>query len=346
MKRVNMLKPYVFNPMALYAKGFNNFETESLSDVCEQINYKMGIHTPEQSHLATILLELEKHIYNLRNIPKNEKDSPKHIEKFVRYVSAERGGLEDIINSCNDFSPEVDFFRSEFEKLLDKKSKSIPLTEDTISTLIENLKNKMNEKGFTEEKNKLRTRIEKNRQSLFKYTEFLQQKYLNLGIIRFEIAFPCRNKNEIKEFIKKYIEYKKDFLYFLTKRQFKHSVVGHIWKFQPQQKDGYISCHIVLFLNKFDLARDLKPLPLHLQDEMKILKSRWEEFIENENSFWDCNSYLEYRCTRTVFFQNNKEIKTELKRIVNYFVNPDYFIRLSLKEGFRSYGRGEIPSTP
>lgn len=340
-----MLKPYFSNPMALYAEGFQSFETASFYDLGEKINYKSNLEILEQGHLVQMILDLEKHIYNLRNFSEANKATIKHIQNFVRYINAEKGCLGELINSFNDFSPEVNIFRFEFEKLLnekDEKNKKILFTECRISILLENVKNKINEENFAKEKNKLRTRIEKNRKSLFEYTDFLQKKYSSLEIVRFEIAFPCCNENERNKFIEKYIKYKKDFLYFLIKRQFKHSIVGHLWKFQPQQEDGYVSCHVVLFLNTADLKKDLKHH--HTNDKMKIIQSRWSELTNDRGGFWSSNSRFEYRCTHAISFRNNN-IETELKKIVDYFINPDYFIRLNLTKGTRSYGRGEIPRT-
>jgi hypothetical protein len=109
-----MLIPYFSNPMAHYALGFKYFETDSLCDLCEQIDYQMQCHMPEQSHLAEMILTLEKHIYNLRNI------SESNIDDFASYIYSEWHYLKEIVNSINDFSPELNIFRVEFKLFLEE----------------------------------------------------------------------------------------------------------------------------------------------------------------------------------------------------------------------------------
>lgn len=338
-----MLKPYLSNPMAHYAVGFQSFEIESLYALCEQIDYEMQQHTPEQSYLAKMILELEKHIYDLRNTSELNEIYESCIDDFARYIYSEWIYLKDIINPINDFSPEINIFRVEFEFFLHERGSSneiIPVKKDRIYIFINKLKSKFKEEEFSKGKNNLRTRVEKNRKSLSKYTESLQYDYPNLEIIRFEIALRPQNEDKMEEFIKKYIEYKNDFLYFLTKREFKHNIVGYMWKFQPQQDDGYVSCHMILFLNKDKMGRGIKQQDMNVKIE--ILQSRWKELTRNYGKFWDCNTYLQYRLNPIISFKNNDyKIQDELENIVNYFVNPDYFFRLKLERKYRSYGRGE-----
>lgn len=339
-----MLKPYLSNPMAHYAVGFQSFETESLYALCEQIDYEMQQHTPEQSYLAEMILKLEKYIYDLRNTSELNKIYESCINDFARYIYSEWNCLKDIVNPINDFSPELNIFRVEFKFFLEEKginNKLIPVTKDRLYVFINKIKSKFKEEEFSKEKNNLRTKVEKNRKSLSKYTESLHYDYPNLEIIRFEIALRPKNEDKMEDFIKRYIKDKNDFLYFLTKREFKHNIVGYMWKFQPQQDDGYVSCHMVLFLNKDKIERGLKQQDMDVK--MKILQSRWKELSRNYGEFWDCNSSLRYRLNPVISFKNNDyKIQNELNKIVNYFVNPDYFFRLKLERKYRSYGRGEI----
>lgn len=341
-----MLKPCLFSPMAHYAVGFQSFEMESLYDLYEQIDYKMQQHTPEQSYLAEMISNLEKHIYDLRNISELNESYASYIDDFVSYIYFECSSLKNIINPINDFSPELNIFRVEFKLFLEKKgvnNKLIPVTKERLYVFIHKLKSKFKEEKFSKEKNNLRTRVEKNRKSLSKYTESLQYHHPNLEIIRFEIALLPKNEDKVEEFMKKYIKDKNDFLYFLTKREFKHNIVGYMWKFQPQQDDGYVSCHIVLFLNKDEMERGIKQQDIEVK--MKILQCRWKELTRNYGKFWDCNSYLKYRLNPVISFKNKEyKIEDELKKIVNYFVNPDYFFRLKLAKKYRSYGRCETSS--
>jgi hypothetical protein len=210
-------------------------------------------------------------------------------------------------------------------------SKLIPVTKDRFYVFINELKSKFKDEKFSKGKNNLRTKVEKNRKSLSKYTESLQYDYPNLEIIRFEIALCPQNEDKIEDFIKRYIKDKNDFLYFLTKREFKHNIVGYMWKFQPQQDDGYVSCHMVLFLNKDKTESWHKQQDMNVK--MKILQSRWEELTHNYGKFWDCNSSLRYRLNPVISFKNNDyNIQDELKKIVNYFVNPDYFFSLKIRK--------------
>jgi hypothetical protein len=336
-----MLIPYFSNPMAHYALGFQSFETDSLYALCEQIDYKMQCHMPEQSHLAEIILKLEKHIHDLRNLSElNEID----IDDFASYIYFEWRCLKRIINPINDFSPELNIFRVEFKLFLEEKgpeNKVIPITKDRLYVFINRLNRKFKEEKFSKGKNNLRTRVEKNRKSLSKYTESLQYDYPNLEIIRFEIALCPKNEDKMEDFIKRYIKDKNDFLYFLTKREFKKNIIGYMWKFQPQQDDGYVSCHIVLFLKNDEMEKGNKKQDIDYK--MKILKSRWRELTDGYGKFWDCYSFLKYRCNSVISSEkSNYEIEYELKIIVNYFVNTDYFFRLKLEKKYRSYGRGEI----
>lgn len=338
-----MLKPYLSNPIAHYAVGFQSFETKSLYALCEQIDYEMQQHTPEQSYLAEMILNLEKHIYYLRNTSDLNEVHERCINDFSCYIYSEWSYFKVIMNPINDFSPELNVFRVELKKFLDERpfrNRVISVEKDRICVLINVLKSKFGEEKFSKEKNKLRTRIEKNRESLVKYIESLQYYYTNLEIMRFEIALRPKNEDKMEEFIKRYIKDKNDFLYFLTKREFKHNIVGYMWKFQPQQDDGYVSCHMVLFLNKDEMERGGQQ---DMDVKMKILQSRWKELTHNYGKFWDCNSSLQYRLNPVILFKNdNYNIQDELKKIVNYFVNPDYFLRLKLGGKYRSYGRGEI----
>lgn len=327
------------HPMLHHAKRFSDFETSSFYDLCEYISYHESCHYPEEGYFSEIIEKLEGHMYSLKDSAKlRNKDLKKINESFAEYLRHNLDNIFELMSTMNEFSPEVGLFKIkfiQFVKDFKNNKKDTTSLDDRISKFIKDLKDYINIEKLTKEKNKLRTRIVKNRTSLLQYVENLLNENFELEIIRFEVSYEA---NGIKqESIKGFAQYRDQLFYYLSKILLKDRLLGYVWKFQPQQKDGNISCHIILFLKGSESKLRNKEL------DMEDVKKEWFRLTNDKGGYWHCNSYLRYRSQGVGLIKNLDESKkNELKNAMKYLSNPDYFIRLDLPKGIRAYGRGEI----
>lgn len=327
------------HPMLHHAKRFSDFETSSFYDLCEYISYHESCHYPEEGYFSEIIEKLEGHMYSLKDSAKiRNKDLKKINENFAKYLRHNLDNIFELMSTMNEFSPEVGLFKIkfiQFEKDFKNNKKDTASLDDRISKFIKDLKDYINIEKLTKEKNKLRTRIVKNRTSLLQYVENLLNENFELEVIRFEVSYEANGIK--KESIKGFAQYRDQLFYYLSKILLKDRLLGYVWKFQPQQKDGNISCHIILFLKVNESKLRNKEL------DMQDVKKEWFRLTNDQGGYWHCASYLRYRSLGAGLINNLDESKkNELKNAMKYLSNPDYFIRLDLPKGIRAYGRGEI----
>ncbi|WP_151776162.1 inovirus-type Gp2 protein [Acinetobacter bereziniae] len=333
------MKSIVGNRMLLHRNRFPDFETTSFYELCEFVSYQEQLHCPEESYYSKIIEELESFIYALKDRSKQSKTNGIKInEDFEKYIKNNLENINELMSTVNEFSPEVSLFKNRFNKLIkdNKRNRAIVSSLDLhIAELVKYLKEYLNVTKLTKEKNKLRTRIVKNRASLSKYVENLFNENSKLEVIRFEISYELNESKQ--DSIKIFAKYRDKLFYYLSKILLKDRLLGYIWKLQPQQQDGSISCHIILFLK----AHGVKSKDYNF--EMEDLKKEWSNLTDDRGGYWKCNSFFKYRSQGIGLISNlDGEKYKELKNAMKYLANPDYFIRLDLPKGIRAYGRGEI----
>lgn len=332
-----MVKRDFFSPIAHHAKSFYDHEINSFRELCEYVDYERQQHVPEDNCISMMIEELEHHIYSLKKKNKlKEKLQLKNMEEFVNFTILNRVCLSELKKTMNEFSPEIEIFLNQFNKIiLDENSDEN--FDSKVENFIKSLDYNQYKDQMRKDRNKIRSRIEKNRESLSKYAKSLLRNHTDLTVMRFEIAFFC-NDNNSDAFFQHYLKFKSEFFYNLTKVDFKEDFVGYLWKFQPQQADKSIACHVVFFLREMIFSEEEKKDLI--SKRIKYVESEWLRITNNKGKFWNCAAQFKYRST----VYNLQDLSYKLDNILNYLINPDYYIRLNLPNGMRAYGRGEILS--
>lgn len=353
-----MMNRDIFSPIAYHAKSFHDIEKDSFHELCEYIDYERQQHVPEDNCISIMIEELEHHIYLLRKMNKLKEELQleelehhiyslrkknklklkvelllKNMKEFVNFTIRNRVCLSKLKKRMNEFSPEVEIFLNQFNKIILDENNDESF-DSKVENFINNLDYNQYKDQMMKEKNKIRSRIEKNRESLRTYTESLLKQHSDFTVMRFEIAF-FFNDNNTEAFFQHYLKFKSEFFYNLIKVDFKDDIVGYIWKFQPQQEDKMIACHVVLFLREMNFSEEKKKDLI--SKRIKHVESEWARVTDNTGKFWHCDAQFKYRST----VSDLQALSCKLDTIVNYLINPDYYIRLKLPKGVRSYGRSE-----
>ena len=251
----------------------------------------------------------------------------------------------------NTFSPYVNLF---FEAPYHPHRE-----EESSIKFLEHLKNELAGELFKKEIQKKRKAISKNKQSLLRYIESLFEYRSRLLVLRIDFSYQ-KDKNEFfttskgkkidlllgainKDLLEEWsieVREQRNQLIKGLKKKYKKDLVGYVWKLE-YGADKAFHYHMIFFLDESKYHQDIKIA--------ESIGEMWKHEITNgKGIYWNCNAKKKHfeksnRVATGKIKHDNQELRANLDAMASYLTKPDYFVKLTLPDGTRTFGKGGKP---
>jgi len=213
---------------------------------------------------------------------------------------------------------------------------------NAMNYFVSKLRRKLRTDEFSKSVANLRKGISKNKTSLLKYINALFDAHSRLLVIRLDLSYkknsnPYLKRHEFCEQLEKAKEHRHKLIQHLKRKQLKDAFVGYAWKLEYGLEKSF-HYHMIFFLDGSQYRKDVE-----------IAKSIGEYWVgqvtEGNGLYWNCNANQHsYRANGigTVNYYD-KDKRKNLEQASLYLVKPDYFVRVFMPNGGRTYDRGQMP---
>lgn len=253
--------------------------------------------------------------------------------------------------SLHTFSPYVNLF---FNIANTAKEKNYSNLE-----FLESLKTGMSETSFKKEIQQKKKAISKNKQSLLRYIESLFEYRSRLLILRMDFSyqqdgggfFRTLDNKKIdllfgttsKELLEEWsieVRAQRNLLLKNLKKKYKKDLVGYVWKLEYGAEKAF-HYHMMFFLDESNHRQDIKIA--------ESIGEMWKhEITQGKGIYWNCNAKKKNyekngRVATGKIKHDDHELRENLNIMASYLTKPDYFVRLTLPNGVRTFGKGSSP---
>lgn len=213
---------------------------------------------------------------------------------------------------------------------------------NAMNYFVAKLRKKIRSDEFAKSVANLKKGISKNKNSLLKYINALFNAHSRLMVIRLDLSYKkrytpylkmhkfCKQLEEAQEHRHKLIQH-------LKRKQLKDVFVGYAWKLEYGLEKSF-HYHMIFFLDGSKYKKDV--------EIAKSIGEYWvEQVTEGKGLYWNCNANQNnYRANGigTVNYWD-KEKRKNLEQASLYLVKPDYFVRVFMPNGGKTYDRGQMP---
>lgn len=261
---------------------------------------------------------------------------------------------KDIIQNhfaLNTFSPYVNLFFDIANISKEKKYSDLEF--------LEHLKKGVAEDSFKKEIQQKRKAISKNKQSLLRYIESLFEYRSRLLVVRMDFSyhkdtggfFTTSDEQRIdlifgtkdKDLLEKWsieVREQRNQLIKELKKKYKKDLVGYVWKLE-YGADKAFHYHMIFFLDESKHHQDIKIA--------ESIGEIWKKEITNgKGIYWNCNAKKKSfekngRIATGKIKHDDKKLRENLNIMASYLTKPDYFVKLTLSDGARTFGKGTKP---
>jgi len=213
---------------------------------------------------------------------------------------------------------------------------------DVMNGFVAKLRNKLKSDEFSKSVTNLKKGISNNKNSLLKYINALFKAHSRLLVIRIDLSYkknptPYLKKNEFCKQLEKAQEHRHKLIQHLKRKQLKDAFVGYAWKLEYGLEKSF-HYHMIFFLDGSKYRKDI--------EIAKSIGEYWvEQITEGNGLYWNCNANQDnYRANGigTVNYYD-KDKRKNLEQASLYLIKPDYFVRVFMPNGGKTYDRGQMP---
>ena len=117
-------------------------------------------------------------------------------------------------------------------------------------------------------------------------------------------------------------------------------MVGYVWKLE-YGADKAFHYHMIFFLDESKHHQDIRIA--------ESIGEIWKDEITNgKGIYWNCNAKKKnYEKSKRIatgkIKHDDHELRENLNHMASYLTKPDYFVKLTLSDGARTYQRGGKP---
>lgn len=253
--------------------------------------------------------------------------------------------------ALNTFSPYVNLF---FDVANIAREENYSNVE-----FLEHLQKEVTGDQFRKEIQQKRKAISKNKQSLLRYIESLFEYRSRLLVLRMDFSyqkdaggffttsddqridliFGAKNKDLLEKWSIEVREQRNQLIKKL-KKKYKKDLVGYVWKLE-YGADKAFHYHMIFFLDESKHHQDIKIA--------ESIGEMWKHEITNgKGIYWNCNAKKKHfekrnRIATGKIKHNDQELRENLNIMASYLTKPDYFVKLTLSDGARTFGKGSKP---
>ena len=126
----------------------------------------------------------------------------------------------------------------------------------------------------------------------------------------------------------------------LEKKKYKKNLVGYVWKLE-YGADKAFHYHMIFFFFFSNHRQDVKIA--------KSIGEMWKHEITNgKGIYWNCNAKKKHfekngRIATGKIKHDDQKLRENLNLMASYLTKPDYFVKLTLSNGTRTFGKGSKP---
>lgn len=299
------------------------------------------------THLGELAL-IEKDLLKLASDQRNKINQQSY--ELLLNLRKQKAIIQNYF-ALNTFSPYVNLF---FDIVNISKEKKYSDLE-----FLEHLKRGMAEDSFKKEIQQKRKAISKNKQSLLRYIESLFEYRSRLLVLRMDFSyqkdaggffttsddqridliFGAKNKDLLEKWSIEVREQRNQLIKKL-KKKYKKDLVGYVWKLE-YGADKAFHYHMIFFLDESKHHQDIKIA--------ESIGEMWKHEITNEKGiYWNCNAKKKHfekrnRIATGKIKHDDQELRENLNIMASYLTKPDYFVKLTLSDGARTFGKGSKP---
>ena len=261
---------------------------------------------------------------------------------------------KDVIQNhfaLNTFSPYVNLF---FDVANIAREENYSNVE-----FLEHLQKEVTGDQFRKEIQQKRKAISKNKQSLLRYIESLFEYRSRLLVLRMDFSyqkdaggfFTTSDEQRIdlifgtkdKDLLEKWsieVREQRNLLIKQLKKKYKKDLVGYVWKLE-YGADKAFHYHMIFFLDESKHHQDIKIA--------ESIGEMWKHEITNgKGIYWNCNAKKKHfekrnRIATGKIKHDDQELRENLNIMASYLTKPDYFVKLTLSDGARTFGKGSKP---
>ena len=253
--------------------------------------------------------------------------------------------------ALNTFSPYVNLF---FDVANIAREENYSNVE-----FLEHLQKEVTGDQFRKEIQQKRKAISKNKQSLLRYIESLFEYRSRLLVLRMDFSyqkdaggffttsddqridliFGAKNKDLLEKWSIEVREQRNQLIKKL-KKKYKKDLVGYVWKLE-YGADKAFHYHMIFFLDESKHHQDIKIA--------ESIGEMWKHEITNgKGIYWNCNAKKKHfekrnRIATGKIKHDDQELRENLNIMASYLTKPDYFVKLTLSDGARTFGKGSKP---
>lgn len=289
-----------------------------------------------------------------KNLIKLASDQRNRINENTYELLLNLKKQKDVIQNhfaLNTFSPYVNLF---FDVATTAREENYSDIE-----FLEHLKKDITGDQFKKEIQQKRKAISKNKRSLLRYIDSLFEYRSRLLVLRIDFSyqkdaggffttsdgeridliFGAKNKDLLEKWSIEVREQRKQLIKNL-KKKYKKDLVGYVWKLE-YGADKAFHYHMIFFLDES-----------HHRQDVKIAESigeMWKhEITQGKGIYWNCNAKKKHfekngRIATGKIKHDDHELRENLNHMASYLTKPDYFVKLTLSDGARTYQRGGKP---
>lgn len=219
------------------------------------------------------------------------------------------------------------------------------------------LKNNMlQDSNFKEEIKKKKKAISKNKMSLLRYIESLFEYRSRLLVLRIDFSYEKNNgkhttvnqeeitlsgwhTNSQKKLEEWSVEVRKQRNQLIKelKKKYKKDLVGYVWKLEYGAEKAF-HYHMIFFLDESKHHQDVRIA--------ESIGEMWKDEITNgKGIYWNCNAKKDHykknnRIATGKIKHDDQQLRENLNLMASYLTKPDYFVKLTLSDGARTFGKG------
>lgn len=253
------------------------------------------------------------------------------------------------------YSPYIELcfnIKAEHKEIIRYDLYHVDLSQKTQKDIFEGIRQGLKSESFRKAIKSKKNAISKNKQSLLKYIDDLFECRSRLLVIRIDLGYskaerlhqhrpctPLSQPEELELFNESVREHRANLIKQLNKK-FKKDLIGYIWKLEYGSIKGF-HYHMIFFLDGAKYRKDISI--------SKSIGELWiNEITQKEGIYWNLNAdkerFKKNDRIATGAINNNEQSKREnLECMAIYLIKPDYFVKTTLPNNTRTFGKGEAP---
>lgn len=227
------------------------------------------------------------------------------------------------------FHPDIIFFKSHHEAIIEHTLKAILPKNDEIQTFLDNFYALLEKLSKDKKRYSFQLKAQKNSQQLISYTQQLLTLYPSLTIIHMDLYIKTNNdwyfsdKPRVATDYEEFKCYKTTLLNIIITNGLKDELAGYAWKVDHNAIKGYF-CHLLLFFNKKQPITQLT----------NWLNALWHDSVsENKGGV-----------ITTIVQTNQQEITPSLQYVIDIMTRLDTYLYFQTPGSVhdKTFGRGRI----